>query len=263
MGSEMQAAYLEYMLGKSAGDVPKSPVGKSPGADNDRSGKKKKAHRPILRAVQGRFEEWKDTNSKLEAVLRSIANLRNRIYWESSFLNLRREQKEQPVWGGSGFRSGFSNDISCNSLKKEDIHLALDHDLLQHERMLSAVRTLVASLAQVVDEIGRRLDDWMLHNIMDQDDLVVGDAREQDAFEIFQEVYSLLASDLYSKQNIATRVFESCHDGVLEGTDASGQGHSNFKSDPRDVIKKSLKELSKSENRNLLLSLVEKLLSLP
>jgi len=259
----MQAAYLDYMLGKSAGDAPKSPAGKSPSADNDRSGKKKKAHRPILRAVQGRLEEWKDTNSKLDAVLRSIANLRDRIYWESTFFNLQREQKEQPVWGGSGFRSGFSNDNSCNSLQKEDIHLALDHDLLQHERMLSAVRSLVASLAQVVDEIGRRLDEWMLQNLMDQNELVVRDAREQNAFELAQEVYSLLALDLYSKQNTATRVFESCHDGVLGGVDTNGQGHSYFKSDPRDVIKKSSKELSKPENRNLLLSLVEKLLAFP
>lgn len=267
MDSQMQAAYMEYMVGKSKGGVPKSPGVKSSSADNNRSGTKKKAHRPILRALQGRLEEWKDTNSKLEGVLRSIGNLRDRIYWESNALAMKQEE-DQPVWRGSGFRSGFSDEKSCNSLLKKDIYLALDHDLLQHERMLSAVRSLVASQAQTVDEIGRRLDEWMLQNLMDQNDYVLEDrmvamqVREQNTFELTQEVYSFLASDLYWKQNMATRVFESCHDGVLGRTDDNDRSHSLLKSDPRDVIKKSWKEFSKPENKKIL-DLVDKLLAIP
>ena len=47
------------------------------------------------------------------------------------------------------------------------IRVRQDHDLLRHEQMLTALRRLLASLAQIVDEIGRRLDEWMLQNLID------------------------------------------------------------------------------------------------
>lgn len=269
----MQAAYQEYMLGKSKVGVHKSPAKTSYGADNNRSGSKKKAHqkgyRPILRAVQGRLEEWKDTNQKLEGVLRSIANLRDRIYWESTCLCMQHQKdskQQQPSWRDSGFRSSFSNHNSYNALLNEDVHLALNHDLLQHERMLSGVRTLVASLAQTIDEIGRRLDEWMLQNLIDrndqvlEDDMVAIQVKEQYAFELAQEVYSLLASDLYRKQKVATTVLDSYHDGVLGGRNENSSEKSFLMSNPRDVIKKSSKELSSPERKNLILDIVDKLL---
>ena len=262
----MQAAYEEFMLGKSK--VPKSPTPvKNYGADKNRSDSKKKGHRPILRALQGRLEEWKDTSQKLEGVLRSISNLRDRIYWESSSLATRHRNELQP-WRQSGFRSSFGNRKSNHVLMKDDIQLALDHDLLQHERMLSGVRSLVASLAQLVDEIGRRLDEWMLQNLIDQSEHVLDERmlamqlKEQSTFELAQEVYSLLATDLYQKQKMATRVFDSCHDGVFVGSHEKGETKSLFQSDPRDVIKQTSKELSNPERKNLVLSHVNKLLAI-
>jgi len=284
MDSKIQEAYQEFMLGKSKSDIPTSPTenGHEDLYDNC-SIRKKRGYRPILRALQGRLQEWKDTNQKLEGVLRSIANLRDRVYWESGCLKVssgatdeiitytqqQKGQKQQrSSWRDSGFRSSLLNhNIGC-TLLKEDIHLALDHDLLQHERMLSALRSLVASLALTVDEIGRRLDEWMLQNLMDQDDVISEErmfailVKEQNTFELAQEVYSRLASDLYWKQTMATRVFRSCHDGVLEGDDSS-PNNSFLKSDPRDVIKKTSKELSSSEHKDFTRNLVNKLLIIP
>ena len=278
MDSDMQIAYQEYMLGKSKSDVPTSPTEENHrGDDNNYNDRKKRGYRPILRALQGRLEEWKATNQKLEGVMRSIANLRDRVYWESGcFKNApsgssdeqvmcmqqQKEQKQQrPSWRDSGFRSSLSNHNFGSTLLKEDIHLALNHDLLQHERMLSALRSLVAALAQTVDEIGRRLDEWMLQNLMEKNDEFVILVKEQDTLELTQEIYLLLASDLYWKQKMAMRVFDSCHDGVLAGGDDS-PNNSFWKSDPRDVIKKTSKELSKSEHGNLILHLVYKLLTI-
>lgn len=266
----MQAAYQEFMLGK--GKAPKSPTPvKNYDAKKHHSDSKKKGHRPILRAFQGRLEEWKETSQKLEGVVRSISNLRDRIYWESSCLAAQfgsdPEQDHSP-WRQSGFRSSFANQKSSNALLKEDVQLALDHDLLQHERMLSAVRSLVASLAQTVDEIGRRLDEWMLQTLVEQSELLLDERmlatqlKEQNAFELAQEVYSLLASDLYQKQKMATKVFESCHDGVFGGRTENGKTKSFFQSNPRDVIKQTSKELSNPEGKNLVLSLVNELLEI-
>lgn len=268
------------MLGKPKDVAPTSRTEKDPriGKNNISStGKKKKAYQktyhPVLKALQGRLEEWKDTSQQLERVLRSIANLRDRIYWESGCLNQmpERQQKEQKQqrssWTDSGFRPSFSDRNFGHVLLKEDIHLALDHDLLQHEQMLSAVRSLVASLAQTVEDFGRRLDEWMLQNLMNQNNHVFEHQmsamlKEQNALELAQEVYSLLALDLYWKQTMATRVFDSCQEKVLCG-DTSGPNHSSFLADPRDVIKESCKELSRSKHKKLTSDLVNELLAIP
>jgi hypothetical protein len=85
--------------------------------------------------------------------------------------------------------------------------------------------------------------------------------KEQNTIELAQEVYSLLAVDLYRKQKMATMIFDSCHDGVLGGRDNENiPKKSFFKSDPRDVIKKSFKEMSNPEHRKLVFDLVNKVL---
>ena len=288
MDSKMQAAYQEYMIGKSR--VPTPLKGESHrGSDgySNSNSKRKRGYRPVLKAFQGRLEEWKDTNRQLEGVLGSIVNLRDRVYWESSRLealsvatpskeerdiSMKQQQKQrQSSWRDCGFRSILCNQNSSGALLEEDIHLALNHDLLQHERMLSALRSLLASLAQTVDDIGRRLDEWMLQNLSDQDDggvseerMFVARIKEQNALELAQEVYSLLASDLYRKQKMATRVFNSCHDGVLVRGDVDDISNDSFwKTDPRDVVKKASKEWPGLENRDLTWNLVDKLLSIP
>lgn len=284
MDSEMQAAYQEFMLGKSKSSVP-TPLQEEShrSSDGNSSSKRKSGYRPILKAFQGRLEEWKDTNRQLEGVLGSIVNLRDRVYWESSRLealsvatpskeerdiSMKQQQKQrQSSWRDCGFRSILCNQNSSGALLEEDIHLALNHDLLQHERMLSTLRSLLASLAQTVDDIGRRLDEWMLQNLSDYDDYVseermsVAQIKEQNALELAQEIYSLLASDLYSKQKMATRVFNSCHDGVLVRGDADISNDSFWKTDPRDVVKKASKGWPGPENRDLTWNLVHKLLS--
>jgi hypothetical protein len=279
MDSNMQAAYHEFMLGKNNSGLAPSPIEKNSG-NNKGSGRKKRFYQPTLRALQGRLEEWKETNQKLEALFRSISNLRDRVHWESEYFTtlprgpsdegtmLTQEGKE-PSWRDSGYRSAFSQRNSGGALSTEDVHLALDHDLLQHERMLSAIRSLLATLAQTVDEIGRRLDEWMLQNLGDQTYHHTSDDRnfatlveEQNTLQLVQKVYSTLASDLYLKQKMATRVFDSCHDGLLGGGNEISPNSSSWQSDPRDVIKKISKELSGSEHKKHVSNLVNKLMNI-
>lgn len=279
MDSNMQVAYQEYMLGKKKDDAPLSPTENSHGdVEKSCSSRKKCVYRPNLRAIQGTLEEWKDTNQRFEGVFRSIANLRDRVYFESSYLapsevtekrnicSLQEEKQKQQrsPWKESGFRSSVMHHISGYSLMKEDIRLALNHDLLQHERMLSALRSLLASLAQTVDENGRHLDKWMLQNLIDQSDDISGWRistkleEEQNALELAQEVYLLLTSDLYFKQNIASRLFDSFHEVLLWVGDDKNKIKSYLKLDPRAEIKRLYEELAPQSN--LTLKLVNKLL---
>lgn len=274
MDSKIDITYQEFMLGKRNSEVPTSPT-----ATGRRNMKKKSIYRSILRAMQARLEEWKEIDQKLEDVLRSIKNFRDRIYWESDHLTKQsdvsdersgfvRHQKKAteqlPSWKDYGFRTRLSNHICF----KEDIRLALDHDLLRHEQMLTALRRLLASLAQIVDEIGRRLDEWMLHNLIDQNNSVSEETqfsilmKERRTVDLAQEVYSRLALDLYLKQKIATQVFDSCHDGLLGG-DVKGSKKHLSKLDSRNVMKMICDGLRRTTGRReLTRDLVGKLLLL-
>jgi hypothetical protein len=193
-------AYMEYMLG---GKVPATP---SPIKSSTPKEKKQSSTRSVFRAFQGRLEEWKDLDGQLEQVVGSIANLRDRIVWEFC-VEKQQNDKEEKEWAGYGFRSS-----SCCCLSKEDVELALTHDLLQHERMLSGARGLISSLARVQDALGRRLDEWMM---MELEDPQGGGERLNEC----QQVYSLLAQELYRKQELVQQLLDSCHDGMLVGNE--------------------------------------------
>lgn len=287
----MQAAIEAFMLGKSKSSAPTSPQ-KESDDNHQNSNVRKKCYRSILRAFQGRVEEWNDANKQLKGVLGSIANLRDRVYWESRRLkafsvgmegkdmglNKRhvKQKHRQPPWRSSGYRNTlFMHRGSCALLKEEDIQLALNHDLLQHERMLSALRSTMASMAKTVDDIGRRLDEWMIHNLNNESDWMIEDKKtvaarlqETEALELAQEVFSLLASDLYSKQMMAMKVFDSCHDGVLEVVDvhttSTGLSNDNtlWMSDPRAVIKRASKEFPSSDSSDPTLAAVNQLMNI-
>ena len=253
-------------------------------SDGNSNRKGKKSYRPILKAFQGRLEAFKDTNKQLESVLGSILNLRDRIHWESSRLQslsvaTTDSKDERNKWRDCGFRSSLPD-----ALLEEDIRLALNHDLLQHERMLSSLRSLLALLAQTVDDIGRRLDEWMLLNLTeltspqrqqryyaspDHDSCVVGERKlmmwvnEQNLLEEAQQVYSLLALNLYRKQKLATGVLNSCHDGLLVTGDTDFSKDSFWKTNPRDVVKKASIEWSDTESTDSISNLAHNLLNMP
>lgn len=176
-----------------------SPVKSSSTSPEKKQLSSKKKQESVFRAFQGRLEEWKDLDGQLEQVVGSIANLRDRVVWEC----LEKQNEEEKEWAGYGFRSS-----SC--LSKEDVELALTHDLLQHERMLSGARGLISSLARVQDALGRRLDEWMM---MELEDPQGGGERLDEC----QQVYSLLAQELYRKQELVKQLLDSCHDGLLVG----------------------------------------------
>mmetsp|Transcript_4011 Transcript_4011/g.11443 ORF Transcript_4011/g.11443 Transcript_4011/m.11443 type:complete len:294 (-) Transcript_4011:3538-4419(-) len=292
MDADMQAAFEAFMMGGSKSSEP-PPSPKKESRDENYGIRRKKGYRPILKAYQGRIEEWKNTVRQLEGVLGSISNLRDRVYWENASLELFEkddnegrtvgqfmgERARQPPWREFGFRSGHSGGGNA-LLLKEDVRSALHHDLLQHERMLSALRSLLASLAHTVDDIGRRLDEWMMQELTDpgnydddddDDGMMMADdekafvarLNEAKAFQLAQDVYSLLASDLYRKQKMAVQIFESCHDGVLErGRATELSNDALWKPDPRDVSKKASKECSRTGAAALTWEAVDRLMSI-
>lgn len=203
-------AYQEFMLrGKYGGGeatAPSTPIGRTPQNDSSSSGKKRgKNEMVVFRAFQGRLQEWKDLDSQLDAVLGSIANLRDRIWWETKHLDHLAISKP---WESLCFRS---TSRFASYLHSDDVELALSHDLLQHERMLSTSRTLMASMAQTQDGMGRRLDEWMMMQL----DYPLSELGYS-SLEQAQSLYVFLAAELYRKQELVKKVLDSCHDGLVE-----------------------------------------------
>lgn len=218
-----QKAFQEFILGGRKGASISSASTISPKSDPQPKRKKKKQFGPIFKAIQGRIEEWKDLDGQLEAVLGSIANLRDRLWWENN--QLTKQERPTKEWEGFGFR-----ERSNTTLTVDDMEMALSHDLLQHEKMLSGARTLMASMAQEQDGMGRRLDEWMLLHLEEEPMIEVKEVKD-----LVQEAYLLLAEELYRKQMILEEILDSCRDGLVS---RESVGSVDVGGEPREIARK-------------------------
>jgi hypothetical protein len=227
-------SYQEFMLGGFKGVVPSTPSPSSSLQTQDSSPKKKrkKPFGPIFRAFQGRLEEWKDLDGQLKAVLGSIANLRDRICWESRQLILPTSTTARE-WEGCGFRAR-SNLL----LTGEDVDMALTHDLLQHEKMMAGARTLISSMSLAQEAMARRLDEWLTYQLEEEEE-PGGEGRS--LLDQVQDTYLLIAGELYRKQMLVQKILDSCHDGLVDK-----QASQMLQEDgsPRSVARKCCKNWS-------------------
>lgn len=201
-----------------------------------------KGVRPILKAFQGRLQDWKDADEQSELVLGSILNLRDRLAWESGHLQKIQDapSSKEPSWVGWGFREPTSN----SGLSEEDVELALHHDLLQHERMMAALRGLLSSMAQAMDAMGRRLDEWMVTSYQQDHEWDGGATASAFTLEAAKQVYSFLSEELYRKQVLVQSVLDSCHDGLIDQESIELYQRGN----PRQVVRNACKGwMSKDE----------------
>lgn len=161
----------------------------------------------ILKAFQGTLErDWLRVDDNLHDVVSSIANLRGRISMESSQLTTMESNNSPKQWDGYGYHHPIK---SSGVLWKEDVELALSHDLLQHEKMLMGARTLLAALSDAQEALGRRLEEAILHNMEMQC------MPWTSVVDRLQEVFCALAMELYRKQLLVQSLLNSVNDDLL------------------------------------------------
>jgi hypothetical protein len=215
---------IEFMTGKRQEEDGQSIADSEEGGVSRCGGKE---YRTICKAFEGVLvRDWLDTDeNNLEQVMQSIANLRERI-WETSRLLLEiksiQDSSAAAGWKGLGYRGGRGK--GC--LMGEDLELALDHDLLQHERMLTGARRLLATMGQAQDALGRRLDELYhfaatteglsVFNDDDEDDYGERESRDFNSkLEECQSLFTATSNELYRKQMLAEEVLLSCNDYLL------------------------------------------------
>jgi hypothetical protein len=199
----------------------------------------KKAERKywqILNAFQGTLErDWLQFDDNLLDVVSSIANLRGRIAMESRLLAKKDSHK---LWDGHGYHPTKS------SLSTEDVDLALSHDLLQHEKMMRGLRTLLASLSEAQEALGRRLEELMLHHLETKQCMPLWTS----VVDRLQQDFCDLAMELYRKQVLVGSLLDAVNDDLLVAheDEETVDAHVN----PRRVADKCCREWPRGSNKS-------------
>eukprot|EP00529_Nitzschia_sp_RCC80_P042854 CAMPEP_0113505316 /NCGR_PEP_ID=MMETSP0014_2-20120614/35243_1 /TAXON_ID=2857 /ORGANISM="Nitzschia sp." /LENGTH=323 /DNA_ID=CAMNT_0000400603 /DNA_START=389 /DNA_END=1360 /DNA_ORIENTATION=- /assembly_acc=CAM_ASM_000159 len=209
--------------------------------------------RSIFKSYQGRLKEWLENDELLLKILESISHLRERFRWETKeIMSSSSGEKVQTNndwgfhgygcedcdvcnvstergWKNYGFRSSMANRTNnptkspnkTSVLLRQDIELALDYDVLQHEKMMSGLRSVLRSTGQNIDAIGRRLDEWMIainheeqqhHNHRYSSQRLM---KWKHQLESAQELFVSLSKDLFWKQKALEQIVSSYHDRLL------------------------------------------------
>jgi hypothetical protein len=239
-----QEAFEAFMLGGKTPpmNTPSPSISSTPGSSSKKSMKR---YGPVLKAFQGRLQEWKDSDDQLHQVLNSIVNLRNRIWWEKK--NLDQASMKPKLWAGCGYRTHNQSLVL-----PDDVEMALSRDLLQHERMLSGARALISSMAQAQEVMGRRLDDFFQleeEAISDQGKIMLDQTLA---------VFHFLGEELYCKQVLISEVLDSCHNGLVDEAALENLAQN---SNPRLVAQKCYNRWSSRGEKKEEWLLVDELLS--
>jgi len=193
----------------------------------------------IIQSFQGVLQRhWIDVDDNLENVISSIANLRHRIHVESQYLLKMTTMMSQNEKDTS--KDWWKNSSKNETLNQDDVQLALDYDLLQHEKMMAGTRTLLSSLSEAQDMLGRRLEELMVLIQYDYDALIADsnftttttttttttdmvppttNNTLQTALDTMNDLFIMLAMELHRKQCLVQTVLDSSTDDIMAMTD--------------------------------------------
>jgi hypothetical protein len=228
--NNFEADYQRFMLGGG------SPVISSTPTTSPQKSSNKKQYTSILKAFQGTLQrDWLEVDDNLGAVMRSISNLRERIYWASEVAAAKQEEEQ------SASQQQQRPTVGRVHLTRDDIELALEHDLDQHEQMMAGARSLLSTLNQAQEALGRRLDE-ALQETMDADDA----GTLQTSMIAMEQIYQALARALYEKQVLVVHVLTCTNDSLLllQGKNGKSVGLEQD-DDPRKVAKACVDQWSK------------------
>jgi len=248
-------AYQEYML---SGKLPTTPIKSLPAEGSSPLARKDLFFSPQespdskgLKRVDKRMNqlikiyatilqnEWLHTDEQLQAVISAILNIRQRLPIEHKMVldhetNVKsdldknykppyirqNESTKDLVWHPS---TGF--------LTLDDVELALEHDLAQHEKMMGHVRKLLKQLYAANEALGRHFENIMQHQndnwetiqkALQEQPLEGPMERMVNNVDRASRILLMLSNELYRKQVMAQSVLDT-----LDGLICAGQDYNN------------------------------------
>lgn len=182
-------------------------------------------------------DEWFDIDDQAYKVVESIAGIRRRLpmaYKVVEQLKESKANKRKNEWASHGFSQTFG-DGQCvpTLLMEEDAELALSHDLLQHEKMMSALRSLFANLSECQEAMFRILDEMMKHHhecieVFNWSDLTATFYKKSSLEELMNDFAAMLSLEVYRKQSLVHLLLGTVEDDVLKTSETGGGKNSQL-----------------------------------
>ena len=227
-------AYRDFMLGHTTNGIPSRHKGGTPNEIQHSkpspslvatSSRARKNFYSIIQAFQKCLHQWLQTDDQLLQVVHSIADLRARCWYTSRGLRkwdeIENEETKQGKIGNTietRWKSFGYHDRHPTRwmLPRDNLDLALSDELIQHEKMIALLRRLLADLDQLQQMLSRRLDEVVTFYLEEQtllDDN--GSLQCAETVEECQQLFTATASELFRKQWLAQKVFNSTLDSLL------------------------------------------------
>jgi len=179
----------------------------------------------IIQAFQKCLHQWLQTDDQLLQVVHSIANLRARCWYTSRAFkkwdDIENDEAKQAMgkntietrWKCFGYHDRHPTRWM---LPRDDLDLALSDELVQHEKMMALLRRLLSDLDQLQQMLSRRLDEVVTFYLEEQTFLDDSESLlSAETMEECQQLFTATASELFRKQVLAQKVFDSTRDSLL------------------------------------------------
>lgn len=274
----MRLAFEQYMMGGSrdaiVNEAEKMMAREEEGRKMKLQAEIKKAEKTywlIFKRFMNRIkDDWIDIDDQAYQVVKSIAGIRRRLPSENKMLlQFKDVVVQKQSWACYGIRLALvvakdeeeveekkgDGTLRLGLLTEEDIELALSHDLMQHEKMMSGLRSLLAQLYDCHEALIRMLDEMCNHHLDCSEsfnwvDLPPSFHRAASLEGLMSDILAMLSLELYRKQCMVHEVLEKVKDDLLQnhnkGTGEGREDDSEWEDlTPQNVVDRCCKLWSK------------------
>jgi len=207
---------------------------------------------------------WIDIDDQTLQVVHSISGIRHRLPLQMKQSKKYEESKINTQNDSLKFQGYNQTLISSSSsllhdskqrdltwlLQREDIELALSYDLIQHEKMMEGLRSLLSNLAETHESLSRTLDEIMKFHLQQQEVLINYDKhysslswtsyqKTSELVGVLNDLFQMLSMELYRKQMLTNSILDSADDRILLSDQEDWFG-SHVGNDPNDASPKKI-----------------------
>jgi hypothetical protein len=220
----------------------------SPSSNN--SNRDNTTYSKVYKLIQKSFidvmNEWIDIDDQIYRIIKSITNLRERVYHTNQYLQKKQKTQQMMIFSSSttttasmlwkqyGYRhrqhyytsdndtdsnTKITNSDKISTIHEDDLQTTLDHNIQHQERMIGELRRFLPSLRSIVDKMGRRYEELYMqgqqsyttfNNINNN-----GTSISMLSIDDCLLLYIAFAKDLFRKQMIAQRILDTCSSDQL------------------------------------------------
>lgn len=214
--------------------------------------------------------QWIDIDDQSFQVIESISSIRQRLPLEMKMLQKYQDETfhTKNEWQNHAHHQQLTSNAS-SLLSKDDIELALTHDLQQHEKMMEGLRSLFASLSEMHESMSRTLDDMMKHQLNQEEQILSTEEYYKhysslsltsyenalSLVDLTTDIFHMFSSELYRKQSMVQYVLNSADDRILSSQKEQESNNVNSSDDwchggPKTIIVHCLKYWPRSSSQS-------------